>query len=128
MLESWELKELFVCSQCVHVGSGQFLFSCSNETGRLSPRVKRRGCKSNHSPPSLAYFKNEWNCPPTALHVLFSTQGQLDLRMQIRKGNGKGRGKRNGKVQPGIGHKGPEGEKRYSSTLPLTSALDGNGW
>jgi len=25
-------------------------------------------------------------------------------------------------------HDGPEGEKRYSSTLSLTSALDGGGW
>ena len=25
-------------------------------------------------------------------------------------------------------HEGPEGEKRYSSTLPLTSTLDGGGW
>jgi hypothetical protein len=31
------------------------------------------------------------------------------------------------KVQPRIGHEGPEGEERYSSTLPLTSALDGVG-
>ena len=26
------------------------------------------------------------------------------------------------------GHDGPEGEERYRSTLPLTSALDGGGW
>ena len=26
------------------------------------------------------------------------------------------------------GHEGPEGEKRYNSTLSLTSALDGGGW
>ena len=30
-----------------------------------------------------------------------------------------------GKVYPITGHKGPEGEERYSSTLSLTSALDG---
>ena len=30
-----------------------------------------------------------------------------------------------GKVQPRTGHKGPEGEERYRSTLSLTSALDG---
>jgi len=30
-----------------------------------------------------------------------------------------------GKVHPIIGHEGPEGEWRYSSTLSLTSALDG---
>jgi hypothetical protein len=33
----------------------------------------------------------------------------------------------NGKVNPGTGHKGPDGELRYSFTLSLTSALDG-GW
>jgi hypothetical protein len=30
----------------------------------------------------------------------------------------------NGTVHPRTGHKGPEGEERYSSTLSLTSALD----
>ena len=34
----------------------------------------------------------------------------------------------NGKVHPKTGHKGPEGEQRYSSTLYLTSALEGGGW
>jgi len=33
---------------------------------------------------------------------------------------------RNG--HPTTGHKGPEVEQKYSSILPLTSALDGNGW
>jgi hypothetical protein len=33
-----------------------------------------------------------------------------------------------GKVHPITGHEGPEVEYRYSSTLPLTSALDGGGW
>ena len=28
----------------------------------------------------------------------------------------------------GEGHKGPEGDYRYSCTLSLTSALDGGGW
>ena len=31
------------------------------------------------------------------------------------------------KVRPGRGHEGPEGEQIYSSTLSLTSALDGGG-
>jgi hypothetical protein len=31
-------------------------------------------------------------------------------------------------VHPRTGHKGPEGEYRYTSTLSLTSALDGGGW
>jgi len=37
----------------------------------------------------------------------------------------KGKGKR--KVHPRTGHDGLEGEQRYRSTLPLTSALDGVG-
>jgi len=32
------------------------------------------------------------------------------------------------KVHPRIGHEGPEGKYRFSSTLFLTSALDGCGW
>ena len=32
------------------------------------------------------------------------------------------------KVHPVTGHEGPEVEYRYSSTLSLTSALDGGGW
>jgi hypothetical protein len=32
------------------------------------------------------------------------------------------------KVLPRTGHKGPEGEQKYSSTLSLTSALDESGW
>jgi hypothetical protein len=31
-------------------------------------------------------------------------------------------------VHPRTSHEGPEGESRYSSTLSLTSALDGGGW
>jgi hypothetical protein len=37
-------------------------------------------------------------------------------------------GKGKGKVHPRTGHEGPEGEKMYSSTLSLTSVLDGGGW
>jgi hypothetical protein len=33
-----------------------------------------------------------------------------------------------GKGHPRTCHKGPEGEQRYSSTLSLTSVLDGGGW
>jgi len=36
-----------------------------------------------------------------------------------------GRGKGKGTCHPSTGHKGPEGEKTYSSTPSLTSALDG---
>jgi hypothetical protein len=32
-----------------------------------------------------------------------------------------------GKVRPRTGLEGPEGEQRYSSTVSLTSALDGGG-
>jgi hypothetical protein len=39
-----------------------------------------------------------------------------------------GRGKGKGKGHPRTDHEGPEGEKRYSSTLSLTSALDEGGW
>ena len=33
-----------------------------------------------------------------------------------------------GKVRPRTGHKGPEEEEMYSSTLTSTSALYGSGW
>jgi hypothetical protein len=33
-----------------------------------------------------------------------------------------------GKVRPGTDNEGPEGQYRYSSTLSLTSALDGRRW
>ena len=34
----------------------------------------------------------------------------------------------NDEVHPITGHAGPEGEQMYSSTLPLTSAIEGGGW
>ena len=33
-----------------------------------------------------------------------------------------------GKLHPRTGHEGPEVEWKYSSTLSLTSALEGGGW
>jgi rRNA maturation protein Nop10 len=33
-----------------------------------------------------------------------------------------------GKIHPRTGHGGPDGEKRYSCTLSLTSVLDGGRW
>jgi hypothetical protein len=45
---------------------------------------------------------------------------------RMKAGRGKGKGK--GKVHPRTSHKRPEGEYRHSSTLSLTSALDGGGW
>jgi hypothetical protein len=47
---------------------------------------------------------------------------QISVVLLYQKGKGKG------KVLPRIGHEGPEGEQIYSSTLPSTSALDGDGW
>jgi hypothetical protein len=35
---------------------------------------------------------------------------------------------KNGKVYPATGHEGLEGAYSYSSTLSLTSMLDGGGW
>ena len=46
----------------------------------------------------------------------------LALNMGISLTGGKG------KIHPITGHKGPEGEKTYSSTLPLTIVLDQGGW
>jgi hypothetical protein len=43
----------------------------------------------------------------------------------LNKGKGKGKGK--GKFQTRSDHEGPEGKDMYSSTLPLTSAVDGVG-
>ena len=43
-------------------------------------------------------------------------------KLSCQKGKGKG------KVHHRTGHEGPEGEKRYSYTLSITSALDGGGW
>jgi len=43
---------------------------------------------------------------------------QLPLDAYIYKGKG----------QPRTGHEDPEGEETYSSTLFLTSVLDGVGW
>ena len=37
-------------------------------------------------------------------------------------------GKGKGEVHPRTDHEGPEGEQIHSSTLSLTSALNGDGW
>ena len=47
--------------------------------------------------------------------------------LHIYKLHIRAKGKEKGKVQPRTGHEGQEGEKRYSSTLSLTWALDGVG-
>jgi hypothetical protein len=49
----------------------------------------------------------------------YNLQGNITLRCVQYTGRGK--------VHPITGHESPEGEKRYSSTLPSTSALDGVG-
>jgi hypothetical protein len=43
-----------------------------------------------------------------------------NMRVRLQEGKGK--------VLPSTGQEGQEGEYRYSSTLSLTSALDGDGW
>ena len=50
----------------------------------------------------------------------FSHILQIPLILPLIKGKSK--------VHPSTGHKDPERESRYSSTLSLTSALDGDGW
>ena len=47
--------------------------------------------------------------------------------LPLRFGNCWPTGKGKDKVHPRTGHEGPEGEQNCSSTLPLTSALDGVG-
>jgi len=46
----------------------------------------------------------------------------------LKEPEGKGKGKGKGKVHPRTDHEGPEREYRHSSTLSLTSAIDGDGW
>jgi hypothetical protein len=64
---------------------------------------------------------------------------ELSSQLQARKGPGvlrlgrsleaaiRGKGKGEGKIHPRKAHECPEGEWRFSSTLSLTSALDGVG-
>jgi hypothetical protein len=52
----------------------------------------------------------------------------LNIGFYVEGRSIKGKGKGKYKVHPGIGHEVPEEEERYSSTLSLTSALDGSGW
>jgi len=48
--------------------------------------------------------------------------GSYNMQNPIKENKGKG------KLHPITGHKGPEGEQRYSSTFSLTSALDWGAW
>jgi hypothetical protein len=54
------------------------------------------------------------------LHDAVSRNFVLTRLCSMVKGKGKG--------LPTTGHEGPEWEYRYSTTLSLTSALDGGGW
>jgi hypothetical protein len=58
---------------------------------------------------------------PINSSLLTITLHCLVITTLVYKVNGKGKG------HPRTGHKGPEGELRYSSTLSLTSSLDGVG-
>jgi len=53
--------------------------------------------------------------------VLNSAVGETHFFRWSRRVKGEG------KIHPRTGHKVPEGELKYSSTLPSTSALDGVG-
>jgi hypothetical protein len=50
--------------------------------------------------------------------------GSYNIQNPIKENKGKGKCK----LHPVTGHEGPEWEKRYSSTLSLTSALDWGAW
>jgi hypothetical protein len=55
---------------------------------------------------------------------IFTKRSMNDTPLQYAQEHGKGKGK----VLPRTGNEGPEGEKRYSSTLSLTPVLDEGGW
>jgi len=63
----------------------------------------------------------------SASHPLRVTPGAHSTEGRCLTNKGESKGKRKGKVHPRTGHEGPEGEYRYSSTLSLTSTLDGVG-
>ena len=54
---------------------------------------------------------------------LVTNIGRVYINIYVIWRHGQCKGK--GKVHPRTGHEGPEGEQRCSSTLSLTSALDG---
>ena len=63
---------------------------------------------------------------PTSRRTLHGKETVTHLNFRVLLPPDKGKGKV--KVHPRTGHKGPEREQRYSSTLSLTSAQDGCGW
>ena len=58
-------------------------------------------------------------CPGHQRNFRIFRRGGLPVALLSFSDSGKG------KVRPRTGHVGPEGEYRYSSTLSLTSALNG---
>ena len=56
-----------------------------------------------------------------------STTTKTTTKATTTTGCSKIKRKGKGQVHPRTGHEGTEGEYRYSSILPLTSALDGGG-
>jgi hypothetical protein len=80
---------------------------------------------------SLMYFRQKGGTSHTvSLSIYHCTQAHARTHTHWHKqtyclsGNTEGKVK----VHPRTGHEGPEVEYRYSSTLSLTSALDGGGW
>ena len=61
---------------------------------------------------------------PRLGHPQIQCRGNLGLLTDVITSCSKGKGT----VQPRTGHEDPWGEQRYSSTVSLTSALDGGGW
>jgi hypothetical protein len=64
----------------------------------------------------------------TRLHSLYCVTGCTIYNLILFQRADGAAGTAEGKVLPGTGHEGPEGEQRHSSTLSLTLALDEGGW
>ena len=77
--ESRQRQEIFVRN--VQTGSGSHSISHSVGTADLSQGMKRPGFEVNHSPPTIAEFKNEWSCnftPPwRGESLLFVALGEI---------------------------------------------------
>jgi hypothetical protein len=80
-----------------------------NSEGRYAP-LQEDVTRSGSTGTRTLILTSSWNRMVSVLFGRFS----LGLRSQCK-----------GKIHPRTGHEGPEGEKRYNSTLSLTSALDG---
>ena len=69
---------------------------------------------------------------PEEVEYLLTAGASIDFSERARSWNSqtvedKDKGEGEGKVHPRTVYKGPEGEQGYSSTLSLSSALDGSG-